>query len=198
MLRKFVILSVVGALALLVCVGSVQADATPTPDPDHMHMEGTPESEQPGDEAAHDHGARIPANGASVQIVSPRDGVVLNNLAVIVRVETVNWPLGEDERHWHLLVNGKEQGMSQGNAPALQAHDLQPGENILEAVLSNKLHQELDATHKIIVRYEPASSDAPTAAPAIPTGVVIVLVGIVVAVAAILGIGFAVTRKKTE
>jgi hypothetical protein len=99
-----------------------------------------------------------------------------------------------------LLVNGKEQGMSQGNAPALQARDLQPGENIVEAVLSNELHQELDATHKITVHYNTADQAANTSttanAPGLSSGVVIVLLGIVVAVAAILGIGFAVTRKK--
>jgi hypothetical protein len=171
--------------------GRAQADGTPTPDHMLMDMGGTP---MPPDE--HDHGDRIDANGASVKIISPQDGAVLDRDNIIVRVETTNWPLGEDERHWHLIVNGKEQGMSQGNAPALQASDLQPGENVIEAVLSNKLHQELNATHKIIVRYAAADSALATSTPAIPSGVWIVLVGIVVSVVAILGIGFAVTRKK--
>jgi hypothetical protein len=75
---------------------------------------------------------------------------------------------------------------------------LQPGENVIEAVLSNKLHQELNATHKIVVRYEPVGNASTTTAPALSPGVVMVLLGIVVAVAAILGIGFALTRKKAE
>jgi hypothetical protein len=104
--------------------------------------------------------------------------------------------LGEEGHHWHLYVNGKEQGMSQGNAPALQARDLQPGDNVIEVTLSNELHQELNTTDMITVRYEAADSAAATSAPAIPSGVWIVLVGIVVTVAAILGIGFAMTRKK--
>ncbi len=190
MFRKLLIVLVV--VAAFAVAGRAQADGTPTPDHMMMDMDGTP---MPPDE--HDHGERIPANGAAVKIISPAHNAVLDRDTIIVRVETTNWPLGEDERHWHLLVNGKEQGMSQGNNPALQAHDLQPGDNIIEAVLSNKLHQELNATDMIAVRYEAAGGASTPAAPALSSGVVIVLLGIVVAVAAILGIGFAVTRKKT-
>jgi hypothetical protein len=117
---------------------------------------------------------------------------------VIVRVETTNWPLGEEGHHWHLYVNGKEQGMSQGNSPALQARDMQPGENVVEATLSNELHQELDAIDKITIHYATGDPAAETtvSAPPLPSGVMIVVLGIVVTVAAILGIGFALTRRK--
>jgi hypothetical protein len=191
MFRKWLITMVALLfVATFAVAGRAQADGTPTPD-HMMDMDGTP---MPPDE--HDHGPRLDANGAAVKIISPKDGAVLDRDNIIVRVETTNWPLGEDERHWHLRVNDKEQGMSQGNAPALQASDLQPGENVIEAVLSNKLHQELNATHRIVVRYEAADSASNAVTPAIPGGVWIVLVGIVVSVAAILGIGFAVTRKQ--
>jgi hypothetical protein len=180
--RKSLIMMLLLVAALAV-TGRAQADGTPTPD--HMM-----------DMGGGDHGARIDANGAAVKIVAPQDGEALNRPEVIVRVETTNWPLGEAGHHWHVYVNGKEQGMSQGNSPALQARDLQPGENIIEAVLSNELHQELNATDRITVRYEAAGSAAPTAAPALSSGVAIVLLGIIVAVAAILGIGYAVTRQK--
>lgn len=204
MLRKSLV-AIVGMLLLIAFAfaGSARADGTPTPEPDHGHMEGTPESEHHTEgtiEAGHDHGPRLAANGATVKIIAPQHNAMLDRDSVIVRVETTNWPLGVEGHHWHLLVNGKEQGMSQGNAPALQAHDLQPGENIIEAVLSNELHQELDATHKITVHYattaQAAETTAAANAPGLSSGVVIVLVGIVAAVAAILGIGFAVTRKK--
>jgi hypothetical protein len=194
MFRKWLmVLATLILVAAFALAGRVRADGTPTPDHMLMEMDGTP---LPPDE--HDHGARIDANGAAVKILSPQNGAVLDRPTVIVRVETTNWPLGEDERHWHLRVNDKEQGMSQGNAPALQASDLQPGENVIEAVLSNKLHQELNATHKIVVRYEPAGNASTTTAPALSPGVVMVLLGIVAAVAGILGIGFALTRKKAE
>ena len=189
MFRKSLIVLVLLMLAALASAGGAQANGTPTPEPEHMDMEGTPEAD-------HDHGDRIDANGASVKIIAPKDGEVFDNPAVIVRVETTNWSLGEEGHHWHLLVNGKEQGMSQGNAPALQARDLQPGENILEVVLSNELHQELNATDKITVRYEAPAGAQTASAPLIPSGVIIVLLGIAATVAAILGIGFALTRRK--
>jgi len=189
MFRKSLIVLMLLLLAALAVAGSAQADGTPTPD--HMNMSSTPEADD-----THDHGDRIDANGASVKIVAPQAGEVLDNPTVIVRVETTNWPLGEEGHHWHLLVNGKEQGMSQGNAPALQARDLQPGENILEVVLSNELHQELNATDKITVRYEAPAGAQTASAPLIPSGAIIVLLGIAATVAALWGIGFALTRRK--
>ncbi len=185
MLRKSLIISVMLLLlATFGISGSAQADGTPTPDAT-MDMGG--------DE--HDHGERIDANGAAVTIVAPQNGEVLNRPLVIVRVETVNWPLGEAGHHWHLYVNGKEQGMSQGNSPALQARDLQPGENIIEAVLSNELHQELNATDRITVRFDAASPAA--AAPSLSTNVVFVLLGIAVVAVVMLSVGYAVMRRKT-
>ena len=184
-------------LAAFAFTSSAQADGTPTPD--HRHMEGTPEGDHHDEgtlEADHEHGDRIDANGAAVKITVPQDGELLNVPTVIVRVETTNWPLGEAGHHFHFYVNGQEQGMSQGNSPALQARDLQPGENTFEVVLSNELHQELNATDKITVRYEAPAGAQTAADPSLPPGAIIVLLGIVVSVAAILGIGFALTRRK--
>jgi hypothetical protein len=199
MFRKSLIMLVVVLLAVFAFTGRAQADGTPTPDP--MHMEGTPESDHhdegtPDADHEHDHGERVEANGAAVKITAPQDGEVLSQPTVIVRVETTNWPLGEAGHHFHLYVNGTEQGMSQGNSPALQARDLQPGENTFEVVLSNELHQELNATHKISVRYEAAAGAPLTSAPPLSSGVVFVLLGIAVVVAAILGIGYALRKKK--
>ena len=190
--KSALIFAAVLLLVALSFTGRVQADGTPTPD--HMHRESTPES------GGHDHGERLPANGASVKIISPLHNAVLDRDTVIVRVETMNWPLGEEGHHWHLYVNGKEQGMSQGNSPALQARDLQPGQNIIEATLSNELHQELDAIDRITIHYDTGEQAAETtvaaAVPGLPPGVVITLALITVSVVAMLAIGFALTRKK--
>jgi hypothetical protein len=203
MFRKSSIIVVL--LFLLAAFGvssSAQADATPTPD--HLHMEDAPEGDHHDEELSeadhdHAHGERIDANGAAVKIISPAHNAVLDRDSVIVRVETSNWPLGEAGHHWHLYVNGKEQGMSQGSAAALQARDLQPGENIIEVTLSNALHQELNATDMIAVRYEASGASADSAAaPGLPSGVVITLGLVVLSVLAILGIGFAVTRKTAK
>lgn len=170
-------------LASFASSGRARADGTPTPD----HTLDTS-----GD--SHDHGERIDVNGAAVKIIDPDDGEVLRQPFTIVRVETTNWPLGEAGHHFHLYVNGKEQGMSPGNSSALPVHDLLPGENTIEVVLSNERHQELNATDKITVRFE--GGGAAVAAPTLSTGVVFVLLGIAVVVLAILGIGYVVTRKK--
>lgn len=170
------------ALALL--APPAWADNTPTPEADHMHMEGTPEADH-----EHDHGERIAANGASIKIVSPADGAVLADRSVIVKVETTNWPLGEG-KHWHLYVNGQEQGMSQGSSPSLQARDLLTGANVLEAVMSNELHQELDAVARIVVQVEAG------AAPAATTNTSLIVAAAAGAVAVIGGAALLLMRKK--
>lgn len=162
----------------------VRADGTPTPEAEHGHMEGTPEAE------VHDHGERIDAGGATVRIISPADGAVLDTNNVIVRVETTNWDLGEG-KHWHLYVNGQEQGMSQGGSYTLQARDLLLGANTLEAVLSNELHQELNATHRITVTVQSMSRVAPASNDA-----VILIVGLAGAVIVIGGGAFLLLRRK--
>jgi len=138
MFRKVVGLAV-AMLALTLSVSQVWADGTPTPEADQAHEA---DSTEPSD--------RLPAGNASIRIVFPVSGTVLTNNAIIVKVETTNWPLGNG-KHWHLYVNGVAQGMSQGSSPALQAHDLQLGENVLEAVMSNDAHQELDAVARVSV-----------------------------------------------
>ncbi len=120
-------------LTVTLSVPRAWADGTPTPEANH--------------------GERIPAGDASIRIVFPVDGAVFTSQTVIVKVETTNWPLGNG-KHWHLYVNGQAQGMSQGSNPSLQANDLLPGANVLEAVMSNGLHQELDAVAKIVVQVE--------------------------------------------
>ena len=114
-----------------------------------MDMSGTPCKRM-----THDHGRRLDANGAAVKIISPAHNAVLDRDTVIVRVETTNWPLGEEASTGICTSTARNRACRRAMRPALQARDLQPGENIIEVVLSNELHQELDATDKITVRYE--------------------------------------------
>jgi hypothetical protein len=151
MIRRFLpTLTALCVITILMTTGCTQPVGAPISTTKPAPTEGTPE-------AVHHHaqGNRIDAGDALIKIASPQDGAVLKSNSAIVRVETLNWPLGEQGHHWHLYVNGAEQGMSQGNSPALQARDLQPGENTIEVVLSDELHQELNAMDTIVVRYEP-------------------------------------------
>ena len=174
------------ALAIGIAAGGSSASAEPlrqaTPTPEHSM----------GDEHGGAHCERIDAGDASIRIVSPTCGAVVSSDSVAVKVETTNWPLGEG-KHWHLYVDGKEQGMSQGNSDTLMAHDLAPGEHAIEVVLSNDLHQELDASDHIEIRVEAA--ETPPAAAAGDSSLLLVS-GIVVAALAVAGVAFAVARRK--
>lgn len=144
MFRPGWLMTAVAVVLLMLAAPLAHADGTPTPEAAHLHGEDT-------------GSVRLDAGDAAVRIVSPADGATLTETSVIVRVETVNWPLDEG-RHWHLYVNGQAQAMSQGRNPALQARDLLVGANTLEAVLSNEQHQELNATHRIIVTVQSLSA----------------------------------------
>lgn len=161
-----------------------------------LAQESTPTAEhEEGEE--HEHGERIEAGDASIRITSPVDGAVVTENSVRVDVETTNFELGED-RHFHLYVDGHEQGMSQGTSKSLMAVDLQPGDNVLEVVLSNEEHQELDASHTITIQYDAAAQ--PSGVPgSIPPGAednTAMIIGIVVAVLVVGGIGFAIARRR--
>lgn len=190
MFRRTRIMILAGAalMAAALALGTPRANAHGTPTPEHRHAAATPGSEE------HDHehadSVRLPADGAAVRIVSPKGNAVLTENAVIVKVETTNWPLGEG-KHFHLYVNGQEQSMSQGSSASVQARDLVIGENTLEVVLSNDLHRELDATDKITVRMEllPTVSPATTS-----TGGLVAIVGIGALVLG--GIGFVIIRRR--
>jgi len=174
-MQRISLLMAAAALWLLMMAPGAQADGTPTPEGAHQHSEDT----------GH---VRLDAGEAGVRIVSPADGTTLTETSVIVRVETVNWPLDEG-KHWHLYVNGQAQGMSQGRNPALQARDLLVGANTLEAVLSNEQHQELNATHRIIVMVESLN-----AAGASNTETVLLIVGLIGA-AVVIGGALLLLRK---
>ena len=173
MFRKLSWLFVV-VFAVALFVPKAWADGTPTPAA--LHVEGTPEIEHghadgtPEADHDHDHGERIPAGDAAIRIIAPGAGAVLTENSVIVKVETTHWPLGEG-KHWHLYVNGQEQGMSQGSSPSLQAHDLLTGANVLEAVMSNELHQELDAVASVIVEVQSVTASTTASNTGLTVGV---------------------------
>ena len=176
------------------------AQATPTMDPDmnmNMNMNESHDHDEndTGDDADHMDmgGERLDAGGASVRIIAPSDGATLAGISAIVKVETTGFALGEDGNHFHLYVDGKEQGMSQGNSDTIAANDLEPGEHSIEVVLTNGLHQELNATDMITIRTETAGE--PVAAGAGDNSAVTV-VGIIVAAAVVAGAGFMIVRKR--
>jgi hypothetical protein len=81
--------------------------------------------------------------------------------------------------------------MSQGSSDSMAAADLEPGEHVIEAVLSNEEHQELDATDSVTIRVEAVAETTPTAS----DNSLLLVGGIVVAVLVVAGVAYAVARR---
>jgi hypothetical protein len=197
MLRKFITLLILAGLFMAASFvasapasASLQAQATPTMDHD-ANVNGGDDHDADAPHAE-EHGERIDAGDASIRIVSPADGAMINESSAIIRVETTNYPLGEGH-HWHLYVDGHERGMSQGNSPTLAATDLEPGEHLIEVVLSNEQHQELDATDTITIHVE---GESHAAAGASGDNSLLIVGAIVVGIAVVAGAGYLSTRRK--
>jgi hypothetical protein len=80
-----------------------------------------------------------PAAGASVRIVEPADGEVLPAGAAIIRVQAAG--VAEEDLHWHLYVDGEQQGMISGLETELE---LAPGTHELSArIASGDEHEEV-------------------------------------------------------
>jgi len=198
-LRKFsILLTLAGLLIVFASIqraptaASAQTEATPTTDPAMGDELDEPDEMEMGDE--HTHGERIDAGGATIRIAAPADGAMINTSSTLVKVDTTNYPLGEG-KHWHLYVDGAERGMSQGNSDTMAANDLEPGEHVIEVVLSNDLHQELEATHSITIHVEGEGASHETAAGSTDNSLLIVG-GVVLAIAVVAGAGYVATRRK--
>ena len=146
--------------------------------------ESTPTPDQMGS-------APLDANGATVKILSPANGATLHDTSVLVKVQTTNLPLGTNGAHFHLYVDGKVQGMSEGSSNSLMAHDLTPGDHELQVVLANGLHQELNAPDQIKINVQ-----LPTTTATSPDNSAALAIGLVAAAVIVGGVGFAVSRRK--
>jgi hypothetical protein len=96
------------------------------------------------DDHSHDHGGRIPNDGAVIRIMAPAGGETFaRGEQVIVEIETENFPLGEDGNHWHVFVNGESWGMVLGANYSEVLRGLTPGEHEISVYLSVASHEEL-------------------------------------------------------
>lgn len=196
MLRKtFIILTILALAVTFGWLGTSDVRALP------LAQDSTPtaESDEHTEDNEHEHGSdRLDPGDASVRITSPADGTVLSENSVLVNVQTTSFTLGEDGNHFHLYVDGAEQGMSQGSSTSMMAIDLAPGEHMIEVVLTNGEHQELDATDMVTVQYDASarpSGSASTIAPGSEDNTALII-GIVVAVLVVGGAGFVIARRR--
>ena len=177
-----------------------QATAIPTPmimngtpmPMDNMPMNGT--AMPSGDMSNMPMGSgTINAQGGTIKIVAPVNDATINDASVMVRVETTNLTLGQDGVHFHLYVDGKIQGMSEGANTSIMAHDLTAGEHTLEVVPANGLHQEFNVSDMIKINVLPATAQAAASS---ADGSALLILIIVAAIVIMGGIGVVVARRK--
>jgi hypothetical protein len=61
---------------------------------------------------------------------------------VIVEVATENFPLGENNNHWHVYVNGASWGMIMGGNGDYPLSGLEPGTHEIAVYMSIATHEE--------------------------------------------------------
>ena len=111
------------------------------------------------DDGGHDHEdeedhsvGRVPNNGSVIRIVSPADGAEIEvGSDIVVEVETENFELGEEGRHWHIFVDGQSRGMIMGHDFDEVLRGLEPGEHEIATTMSIDTHEELEEGDSITI-----------------------------------------------
>ncbi|MCA9875457.1 MAG: hypothetical protein KC441_17420 [Anaerolineales bacterium] len=107
------------------------------------------------DGVGHDAEARrfVPNDGAVVHIMSPADGAVYKSSDdVPVMIETTNFTVGDEGKHWHIYLDGSPTMVMGGTSFVLQ--NLSPGEHEIEVFLSLATHEDLEQGDKVIIVVE--------------------------------------------
>lgn len=122
-------------------VQEASPDAEPT---EAAHDEGGEHTEGEAHEETGEH-ERLPNEGAVIRIVSPADGATFGvDEEIVVEIETENFVLGEDERHWELYVDGASWGSVEGGNQDEVVRGLEPGEHEITVYLSLGSHEQLE------------------------------------------------------
>ncbi len=125
---------------------------------DTAHDEGMAEmAHEPmgHDSMGHDSEARqfVPNHGAEVHITAPEDGAVYQSSDnVLVKIETTNFVIGEEGKHWHIYVDGSPTMIMGGESYVLK--NLSPGAHQIEVSLSLATHEDLEQGDKISITVE--------------------------------------------
>lgn len=102
-----------------------------------------------------DHETRrfVPNDGAKVSIVSPADETVFKSSdSVPIVIETVDFTIGEDGKHWHIYLDDAPIMVMGGTSFVLQ--NLSPGAHQIEVFLSLGTHEDLEQGDKISIVVE--------------------------------------------
>jgi len=90
------------------------------------------------------HPERVPNAGAAINILAPADGAIFEaGSDVKVQIETHNFPLGTEGKHWHIYVDDRPGQMIMGNMTDAVLRNLEPGQHQISTYLSIGGHEEL-------------------------------------------------------
>lgn len=146
-MRKLFFIFVVVALMSF----PVLAQPTPTPSADQIAAE----CEKP---LAADRPQPTGADAPTISIVQPVTESVIYGSAVSIRIETQNFDVTGEGRHWHLWVNGQLQGMVYQPDAII---DLKPGTYLICASLGNTDHADLGEPSGVMITVSEAAAGTP-------------------------------------
>jgi hypothetical protein len=111
-------------------------------EPDHQHKHGPTKPPAKVTES----GKRLPADGASVKILSPRKEQIFQSDRIPLQFKLVK---GKRGHHVHVYVNGELMGMFNSQTGTLTG--IRPGKHVLELRVVAEDHQsELDAIDRVL------------------------------------------------
>jgi hypothetical protein len=99
------------------------------------------------------------ADAPSIRIVAPREGDVIYGGEVAVSIETENFDLTAEARHWHLWIDGQLMGMVYQDVGII---DLTPGTHQLCVSMGNTDHADLGIPDGITITVQQETPGIPT------------------------------------
>ena len=147
------LLSMMIVSMLLLCGGAVQAaDATATPDASTLVADCA--RLLPADRPM-----PTGADAPSIRITQPTTSVVYGQ-TVTIAIDTTNFDINAEGRHWHLWINGQLTGMVYQPTAII---DLTPGTYQICATLGDNNHVDIGMPAAIEITVQAAAAGTPTA-----------------------------------
>jgi hypothetical protein len=99
------------------------------------------------------------ADAPTIRFAAPADGDTIYGSVVPLTIETTNFALNDEARHWHLWVNGQLTGMVYQQDAII---DLAPGTYQVCASLGNTDHADLGMPAGITITVQQPAAGTPT------------------------------------
>ncbi len=88
---------------------------------------------------------RVANNGALIRMLSPEDSShFMVGVDIPVRIEVIGFALGHDGNHWHVNVDGEPWCMILDESTEAALQGLEPGTHVVEVLLANGEHRDLE------------------------------------------------------